>query len=183
MISDGETERKRKDIGKTVDVFFVVSRSPGGTKFYGCQRRKTHPTIVGTEFREHPAILCVIVHININRMQDFFCITHLCQTRFKNQGTLKADRDSTLMDRLHYSISTKKSANSVNESANSNENLTERQRDILSVMQIGMKYTTEGIAEKAGLKSSRTRELINELVSLGKIEKTSSTKDSKYKKK
>ena len=85
-------------------------------------------------------------------------------------------------------ISANKSANkSADKSANSglasanNDKLTEKQREILDVMDVELEYTTGYIAEMIGLKSSRTRQLINELVSLGKVEKMGSTKDRKYK--
>lgn len=89
-------------------------------------------------------------------------------------------------------LSANKSANFIEESANKlanfeslengDEKYTKRQREILRVMEADVEYTTETIAQKIGLKSSRTRQLVNELVSLGKIEKTGSTKDRKYKK-
>jgi len=77
--------------------------------------------------------------------------------------------------------SANKSANYNGESANNDLRLTERQREILEVMKDGEEYTTETIAEKIGLKSSRTRQLINELVVLNKLESLGSTKDRRYK--
>lgn len=88
-------------------------------------------------------------------------------------------------------LSANKSVNSGEKSANksaifdlssaNNDKLTEKQREILNLMDVEVEYTTGDIAEKIGLKSSRTRQLINELVLLNKVEKMGSTKDRKYK--
>ena len=61
-------------------------------------------------------------------------------------------------------------------------NLTKRQAQILSLMEEGKEYTTESIAAVIELKGPRTRQLMNELVKLGKIESIGTTKDRRYKK-
>ena len=61
-------------------------------------------------------------------------------------------------------------------------NLTKRQAQILSLMEEGKEYTTESIAAVIELKGPRTRQLMNELVELGKIESIGTTKDRRYKK-
>ena len=61
--------------------------------------------------------------------------------------------------------------------------LTKRQEQILTIMEEGRKYTTEAIAGIIGLKGPRTRQLMNELVELGKVESIGTTKDRRYRKK
>ncbi len=41
-------------------------------------------------------------------------------------------------------------------------------------------YKTEEIAEKIGLKGARTRELLNELVAMGRLTCTAATKNRRY---
>lgn len=76
--------------------------------------------------------------------------------------------------------SANKSADSDKKSADNMSRLTERQKQILTIMEDGGEYTTEAIAEKIGLKGPRTRQLLNELVELGKIESLGTTKDRRY---
>ena len=78
--------------------------------------------------------------------------------------------------------SANKSADSSDNSDNDTENLSKRQAQILSVMENGKEYTTENIAALIELKGPRTRQLMNELVELGKVESLSTTKDRRYKK-
>lgn len=66
--------------------------------------------------------------------------------------------------------SANKSADSEKKSADNMSGLTERQKQILTIMEDGGEYTTESIAGEIGLKGPRTRQLLNELVELGKIE-------------
>ena len=49
-------------------------------------------------------------------------------------------------------------------------------------MENGKEYTTENIAALIELKGPRTRQLMNELVELGKVESLGTTKDRRYKK-
>ena len=42
--------------------------------------------------------------------------------------------------------------------------LSERHQQILAIMEAGVEYSAEQVAEKIGLKGSRTRQLLNELV-------------------
>ena len=78
------------------------------------------------------------------------------------------------------------SVESANKSADKSDenvgNLTKRQAQILSLMEEGKEYTTESIAAVIELKGPRTRQLMNELVKLGKIESIGTTKDRRYKK-
>ena len=54
--------------------------------------------------------------------------------------------------------------------------LTKRQEQILTIMEEGREYTTEAIAGIIGLKGPRTRQLMNELVELGKVESIGTTR-------
>ncbi len=47
-------------------------------------------------------------------------------------------------------------------------------------MQLEVSYKTEEIAEKVGLKGPRTRQLLNELVAMGKLTCTAATKNRRY---
>jgi predicted HTH transcriptional regulator len=76
--------------------------------------------------------------------------------------------------------SANKSADSDKKSADNMSGLTERQKQILTIMDDGGEYTTESIAGEIGLKGPRTRQLLNELVELGKIESLGTTKDRRY---
>ena len=58
--------------------------------------------------------------------------------------------------------------------------LSERHRQILSVMDPGMEYSSDDVAELVGLKISRTRQLLKELVDSGKIESSGSTRGKRY---
>ena len=78
--------------------------------------------------------------------------------------------------------SANKSADTSDNSDNDTENLSKRQAQILSVMENGKEYTTENIAALIELKGPRTRQLMNELVELGKVESLGTTKDRRYKK-
>ena len=93
-----------------------------------------------------------------------------------------------ISDELKISIeSANKSANSDEKSANKSADnmtvLTKRQEQILTIMEEGKEYTTEAIAGIIGLKGPRTRQLMNELVELGKVESLGTTKDRRYRKK
>ena len=44
--------------------------------------------------------------------------------------------------------------------------LSERHQQILAIMEAGIEYSTEQVAEKIGLKGPRTRQLLNELVNM-----------------
>ncbi len=76
--------------------------------------------------------------------------------------------------------SANKSANSVHESAVYMKGHNQRQTQILAITEDGREYTTEGVAALIGLKGPRTRQLMNELVELGKLERLGTTKDRRY---
>ena len=58
--------------------------------------------------------------------------------------------------------------------------LSERQKQILACMELEVTYKTEEIAEKIGLKGARTRQLLNELVAMGRLTCTAATKNRRY---
>ena len=62
------------------------------------------------------------------------------------------------------------------------EDLSNRHKQILSLMNEDMEYSAEEIAKLIGLKGSRTRQLLKELAERGKISFTATTKKRKYKK-
>ncbi len=74
-----------------------------------------------------------------------------------------------------------KSAESAEKSAETQEELlSERQKQILACMELEVLYRTEDIAEKIGLKGPRTRQLLNELVAMGRLTCTAATKNRRY---
>lgn len=81
----------------------------------------------------------------------------------------------------HGEQSAEKSAESAEKSAEIQETLlSERQKQILACMELEELYKTEEIAEKIGLKGPRTRQLLNELVAMGKLTCTAATKNRRY---
>ena len=78
--------------------------------------------------------------------------------------------------------SAEKSAESAEKTAESEVDLSDRHKQILSLMDTNVEYSAEEIAELIGLKGSRTRQLLKELVDKGKMSFTAATKNRKYKK-
>ena len=82
--------------------------------------------------------------------------------------------------------SAEKSAESAEKSADKavelEVDLSDRHKQILSLMDTNVEYSAEEIAELIGLKGSRTRQLLKELADKGKISFTAATKNRKYKK-
>ena len=62
-------------------------------------------------------------------------------------------------------------------------NMKAQHKQILSILEIGKPYSSNEIASMIGLKGSRTRELLKEMVELGYIESTSATNGRRYIKK
>ena len=58
--------------------------------------------------------------------------------------------------------------------------LKDRHQQILSVMEFNREYSANEISELVGLKGSRTRQLLKELVDFGVIEATGSTRGKRY---
>jgi len=77
----------------------------------------------------------------------------------------------------------KSAKKSAKKSADSSKNLEKRFEQILSYMQDDVEYSCDDIAEAIGLKSPRTRQILNELVSMNKIIILGATKGRRYIKK
>lgn len=58
--------------------------------------------------------------------------------------------------------------------------LSERHQQILAIMEVGVEYSTEQVAEKIGLKGPRTRQLLNELVDKELLACIGTTKRRRY---
>lgn len=71
---------------------------------------------------------------------------------------------------------------SADKTAESKEKLSDRHKQILSIMDADVEYSAEEIAGCIGLKGSRTRQLLKELADKGKISFTAATKNRKCKK-
>ena len=106
---------------------------------------------------------------------------------WKEEGWIKPElventslNQVTLYLRMIPALS-EKSAESAEKSAEKQEvSLSKRQRQILECMELEVLYKTEEIAEKIGLKGARTRELLNELVAMGRLTCTAATKNRRY---
>jgi predicted HTH transcriptional regulator len=83
--------------------------------------------------------------------------------------------------------SAEKSAESAEKSVESlpqnDDRLSDRHKQILSFMDEGTEYSTDEVADRIGLKGPRTRQLLNELVDIGKLTSTATTKNRRYIKK
>ena len=80
--------------------------------------------------------------------------------------------------------SAEKSANkSAEKSAEKSADLQKRYKQVLDYMQEDTEYTSEEIGNAIALKGSRTRQILNEMVSMGKITALGATKGRKYIKK
>lgn len=58
--------------------------------------------------------------------------------------------------------------------------ISERQKQILSLMEIGIEYSSNDIADMIGLKGAMTRRLLNDLVDKGLLNKTAETNRRRY---
>lgn len=94
---------------------------------------------------------------------------------FQNQKEPEFYSDSTMflvmLPNLNYSV---------DKSADTFSLLTERQREILKKMEVGIEYKAEDIENMIGLKHSRTRQLLMQLVEQGRIGTTAETRNRRY---
>ena len=58
--------------------------------------------------------------------------------------------------------------------------LSERHQQILAIREAGIEYSTEQVEEKIGLKGTRTRQLLNELVNKELLACIGTTKRRRY---
>ena len=113
-------------------------------------------------------------------MHDSAEVSKMMQPASENARKLAA----LISDELMICIeSANKSADSNKKSADAMVALNKRQTQILTIMGDGREYTSEAIAGIIGLKGPRTRQLMNELVELGKVESLGTTKYRRYRKK
>ena len=112
-----------------------------------------------------------------NAGSGFPAILHVWET----QGWLKPILYEDInLNQITLTLKMIESAEKSAESANIMLKLTNRQKQILSVMEVGKAYSVEEIAILIGLKGPRTRQLVNQLVDIGKLEITAVTKGRRY---
>lgn len=87
--------------------------------------------------------------------------------------------DRTMLT-LSFVNESAESAEKSAESAEYTEGLTNRQKEILSLMENGREYSAKEISEICGLQGSRTRQLLKQLVDMGKLKATADTKNRRY---
>ena len=61
-----------------------------------------------------------------------------------------------------------------------NQQNQKKNQQILTIMEAGIEYSTEQVAEKIGLKGPRTRQLLNELVNKELLACIGTTKRKRY---
>ena len=61
-----------------------------------------------------------------------------------------------------------------------NQQIQQKNQQILAIMEAGVEYSAEQVAEKIGLKGSRTRQLLNELVNKELLACIGTTKRRRY---
>ncbi len=96
----------------------------------------------------------------------------------------KLDKELFSNSERFAKLLTEKSAESAEKSAESANydltDLSDRQKQILEYMELEVEYSTAEIAEKIGLRGPRTRQLLNELVTMGFVSCTAVTKNRRY---
>ena len=113
---------------------------------------------------------------------------------WKSEGWIKPEliEDTNLdqvtlvmkMEKESDDKSAKKSAESAKKSADLKNRegmvLSKRHQQILAIMETGIEFCTEQVAEKIGLKGPRTRQLLNELVNKESLACIGTTKRRRY---
>lgn len=74
----------------------------------------------------------------------------------------------------------KSAEKSADNSIQDGNTLSDRHKQILQNMSENVEYSTEEVASCIGLKGARTRQLLNELVAMGKVKSTAATKKRRY---
>ncbi len=100
-----------------------------------------------------------------------------------NQVTLTLRKSAKSSAELSAELSVKSSEKSAESLAENDDRLSDRHKQILSLMDEGTEYSTNEVATHIGLKGPRTRQLLNELVDIGKLTATATTKNRRYIKK
>lgn len=100
-----------------------------------------------------------------------------------NQVTLELNIVSAADSLAESAEKSAESAESADNSIQSKNKLSNRHKQILEKMSENVEYSTEEVASSIGLKGARTRQLLNELVAMGKVKSTAETKNRRYIKK
>lgn len=72
------------------------------------------------------------------------------------------------------------SSETVNKQKEDSLNLTDREKEPLQKMEYGLEYSAKEVRTFLGLKSSRTREILNSLIDKGFIRDISATRNRKF---
>lgn len=122
------------------------------------------PTILATWQKEGWDMPKLVEEVNLNQVTLVLCMT----------SPVLAD------DKVMKESAENRQKKSAEKSA---KKFSKGQKHILECMQSGELYSAEMIGEMIGLRGSRTRELLNELMRLGLVECTAATKNRRYIKK
>ena len=93
---------------------------------------------------------------------------------------MKMEKESDDKSAEKSAESAEKSAESADLKNREGMMLSERHQQILAIMEAGVEYSTEQVAEKIGLKGPRTRQLLNELVNKELLACIGTTKRRRY---
>lgn len=129
----------------------------------------------------HMQIMLRMVGFGDNAGSGFPTILHVWNV----EGWVKPElNEDTRLNQVTLTLKMVESAEkSAKKSADSSKNLEKRFEQILSYMQDDVEYSCDDIAEVIGLKGPRTRQILNELVSMNKIIISGATKGRRYIKK
>jgi predicted HTH transcriptional regulator len=99
-----------------------------------------------------------------------------------NQVTLTLRKSAESAEKS-ADVSAKSAEKSAESLAENDDRLSDRHKQILSFMDKEKEYSTDEVADSIGLKGPRTRQLLNELVDMGILTATATTKNRRYIKK
>ena len=104
---------------------------------------------------------------------------------WNGEGWVKPElNEDTRLNQVTLTLKMVESAEkSANKSAEKSADLQKRYKQVLDFMQEDIEYTSEEIGNAIALKGSRTRQILNEMVSMGEITALGATKGRKYIKK
>ena len=102
---------------------------------------------------------------------------------WKSEGWIKPELiEDTNLDQVTLVMKMEKESDEKSADLKNREGmaLSERHQQILAIMEAGIEYSTEQVAEKIGLKGPRTRQLLNELVNKELLACIGTTKRRRY---
>ena len=102
---------------------------------------------------------------------------------WKSEGGIKPELiEDTNLDQVTLVMKMEKESDDKSADLKNREEmaLSERHQQILAIMEAGIEYSTEQVAEKIGLKGPRTRQLLNELVNKELLACIGTTKRRRY---